>query len=430
MCDTFVTLPGRAKRNALLFAKNSDREPDEAQAIVRIPAMRHTERTLRCTYIEVPQVAHTYEVLLSKPFQMWGAEMGVNEHGVVIGNEAVFTRVPFAKKNNGLTGMDLLRLALERSRTARLALECIIELLETYGQDACGGYRNQRFFYHNSFLVADAAEAWVLETAGRHWVAQKVSFGIRSISNRLSIEQDYDLISTDAIAHAQKKGWHRGPADSFNFRKSYSDRIYTFFARGDQRMSYTRGAAENCAVGVSVPDAIDILSSHNLPHPRFRPSRASAASVCMHATGVLNPSTTTGSMIAEVPTQGPATVWLSGTSMPCLSVYLPFFFGGRTLLDNWKLPGATPDDSLWWQAESLHREICRDYQRRKALIDEERKQFQARLLLDVENLTRHRSDAAELDRFSEKCLQTYRQLLDKWRATIAGAPRKKSWWMG
>ena len=48
---------------------------------------------MQCTYIEVDQAAETLSVLLSKPAWMWGAEMGANSAGVVIGNEAVWNRL-------------------------------------------------------------------------------------------------------------------------------------------------------------------------------------------------------------------------------------------------------------------------------------------------------------------------------------------------
>ena len=84
---------------------------------------------------------------------MWGAEMGTNEHGVTIGNEAVFTREPYAA--SGLTGMDLLRLALERSRTAAEAVQTIVSLLEEFGQGGLCSLERAGFTYHNSFIVAD-----------------------------------------------------------------------------------------------------------------------------------------------------------------------------------------------------------------------------------------------------------------------------------
>lgn len=53
--------------------------------------------------------------------------MGVNEYGVVIGNEAVFTKL--ISKEESLIGMDYVRLALERSKNAKEAVEVIINLI-------------------------------------------------------------------------------------------------------------------------------------------------------------------------------------------------------------------------------------------------------------------------------------------------------------
>jgi len=186
MCDTFVALGNATYDGSVIFGKNSDREPNEAQELVLIPHTMHEKKGhVNCTYINIPQVPETNAVLLSKPFWIWGAEMGANEHGVVIGNEAVFTKVPY-QKEPGLIGMDFIRLALERATSA-------------------DGF-SHKMYYHNGFLIADRHEAWVLETAGKHWAAEKVQ-EIRSISNVISIRSHWDRASDELVSFAVSKGW-------------------------------------------------------------------------------------------------------------------------------------------------------------------------------------------------------------------------------
>jgi len=191
MCDTFVALPDATLNGDLIFGKNSDRPSGEIQDVVSLPAQVHsTGDSLQCTYLLITQAPHTHAVVLSKPRWMWGAEMGANEHGVVIGNEAVWTTEPYAE--TGLLGMDLVRLGLERGATAYDALRVIADLMEEFGQ---GGNCAEHYAmnYHNSYLIADETEAWVLETAGCYWVAEKITSGTRSISNNLSIHDNGDL---------------------------------------------------------------------------------------------------------------------------------------------------------------------------------------------------------------------------------------------
>ena len=60
MCDTLVL-----KENGLIFfAKNSDREPGEAQLVVRIPPVKNDrQRKLKATYIEIDQTSHRHGVI-------------------------------------------------------------------------------------------------------------------------------------------------------------------------------------------------------------------------------------------------------------------------------------------------------------------------------------------------------------------------------
>ncbi|MGC2958284.1 peptidase family C69, partial [Pseudomonas aeruginosa] len=77
----------------------------------------------------IPQAAQRHALVIRLPSWIWGAEMGVNEHGVAFGNEAVFTKLT-RQRGTAVLGMDLLRLGLERGASAREAVVLISGLLQ------------------------------------------------------------------------------------------------------------------------------------------------------------------------------------------------------------------------------------------------------------------------------------------------------------
>ena len=85
MCDTLCVVGARGT----LFAKNSDRPPTEPQVVEALDR-RAPGGALRTQYLELP-IRGAHALLASRPTWLWGLEHGVNEHGVAIGNEKVWT---------------------------------------------------------------------------------------------------------------------------------------------------------------------------------------------------------------------------------------------------------------------------------------------------------------------------------------------------
>jgi dipeptidase len=381
MCDTFVALAPATADGSVVLGKNSDREPNEAHEVVLVPAADHEPgTTVTTTYLRIPQAPHTHGVLLAKPYWIWGAEMGVNSFGVAIGNEAVFTRIPH-EAVDGLIGMDLLRLALERSRTADEAVHVITDLLERYGQSGqCGHTHDLR--YHNSFIVADSAQAWVLETAGREWAASRLQrYG--SISNALTHHRDADLSSPGLVDEAVRRGWCTGP-DDFDFAADYSDRIYTRFSDARPRQCRTEGVLASAAGMVTPALAMQLLRDHGDRGAAadWTPARGLLGQdVCAHAGfGPVRVSQSVGSMVAHLVPDEPPSVWVTGTSAPCTSVFKPVWFDGG-LPDLGPTPTGTYDSAaLWWRHEDLHRASLAHYPDAIATYATERDRMEADLL--------------------------------------------------
>lgn len=329
MCDTQVVLADAA----VWFTKNSDREPSEPQPVVRYAAVRgDSARTVRVSHIEVEQVADRHAVILSQPAWCWGAEMGVNDAAVAIGNEAIFSNR--ATLQPGLLGMDLVRLGLERASTSRAAVDVITGLLERHGQGGPAGYADRRFCYDNSFLIADPQEAWVLETAGRSWAARRVE-NRYAISNALTLDGELALRSADV-------------EPGTDFARRFDTRLMPHFAGSAKRRELALQACD--ARDASWGGSAARLRSHQ--RGNADPARGSNADVCMHAAGYVRRHQTTGSMIARLDARG-AIVTFTGTSAPCLSIFRPAAFDG-----NWSV--LTPEAQrlqapLWRRHEWLHR---------------------------------------------------------------------------
>ena len=430
MCDTMVALGNSTADGSVIFAKNSDRQPNEPLLTIRVPRRKHEKGSkLKCTYIEIDQVEETFEVLLLKPSWMWGAEMGCNEFGLNIGNEAVFTREKQGPES--LLGMDMLRLALERCRNSEEALDLIIDLLERYGQGGNCGYE-KKFYYHNSFLIADPETAWVLETAGEFWAAEKVK-DVRSISNRLSIGKTYDRGHPNLVQHAVEKGWCKGE-DDFHFAECYTDPLVTRFSGSMDREGTSSCVLQKEKGRITMQTMRGILRSHEEGLEGKQFTRHTLKSVCMHA-GFLYGDHTTGSYIASL-NGDKHTYLVTGGSTPCLALYKPYWLiDGETF----SFPEEEEIEALefWIRREKLHRYVLvnkipdldaylAERDRIEAWIDEELANLRGDLsnhqkLLDIMN----EALAAE-----EKLLEdTFNTIpdLDK-PGTLGGNPYFRAYW--
>ncbi|HZK20710.1 MAG TPA: hypothetical protein VFC76_00375 [Oscillospiraceae bacterium] len=306
MCDTLIAVPPATADGYIIFGKNSDREPNEPLILQRFSkGTRKTGTKQKCTYIEVETKEQIHEVLLMKPSWIWGAEMGFNSKGVVIGNEAVFTKEKQLKEP-ALLGMDRLRLALECCDTAEKAADYIIDLLLRYGQGGKAGY-TENLRYHNSFIISDRKEAFVLETAGKHWALKKID-DYYSISNALTLEDNYDKSSLSG---------------GVPFKKRFDDKLFSYGSKGNLRQQFSMAHLSENNGNITTATVLDILRSHcgNKKTKGF--TGGSMYSICMHAGGIIS-SQTTGSMILRSKGND-STAFISNTSLPCVSLFMPYW---------------------------------------------------------------------------------------------------------
>ena len=169
----------------------------------------------------IEQVPHTYQTVGN-----------MNEFQVIITETTWGGRPELEDKTGGIDYGSLIYIALQRAKTAREAIDVIVNLANEYGYASEG----------ETFSIADKNEAWIMELIGKGtnmrngvntqkgivWVAMRVPDGaICAHANQARIgkfplkDPENCLYAPDVITFARRKGYFEGLDEEFSFKKAY-----------------------------------------------------------------------------------------------------------------------------------------------------------------------------------------------------------------
>lgn len=171
---------------------------------------------------QIPQAPHTYKTVGN-----------MNEHQLIIGETTWGGRLELMDSTAIMDYGSLIYVALQRARTAREAIQVIVDLANEYGYASEG----------ESFSIADKNEAWVMDLIGKGvemkdgknvnkglvWVARRIPDGyICAHANQARIQTfplndpENCLYAPDVIEFARSKGYFSGKDEDFDFSAAYN----------------------------------------------------------------------------------------------------------------------------------------------------------------------------------------------------------------
>ena len=184
---------------------------------------------------DIPQASETFSTIGN-----------MNEYQLIIGETTFGGRAELEGANGIMDYGSLIYITLQRAKTAREAIDVIVELANTYGYASSG----------ESFSIADTEEAWIMELIGKGpdskgivWVARRIPDGyISAHANQARIstfplnDPEECIYAPDVIEFARSKGYFSGNDEDFSFCDAYAPldfgalrgceaRVWSFFNR-------------------------------------------------------------------------------------------------------------------------------------------------------------------------------------------------------
>jgi len=283
-CSSFLVTKGASQDGSVMITYTCDGE--FLPHLEYIPAQDHEpgstieirgrDGKIRGAVKEVP---HTYAVV--------GL---MNEHQLAIGETTFGGRRELRNPDGLLHYFFLMRLALQRAKTAREAIKVMAELVEEYGYASSG----------ESFSIADPDEAWIMEMIGpgpggkgAYWVALRIPDGYISAHANMSRIGEFPvndtencLYSPNIFSFAEEKGYYdKKLGKPFSFRYAFDPhqpsslrtcaaRVWSMFRRSapsqDFSPDFQRGVKDTKPYPlwikpdkrISLHDVMDIMRDH------------------------------------------------------------------------------------------------------------------------------------------------------------------------
>lgn len=221
-CTSFLVGKNASADGSAFITYNAD-DYGMFGRLIYYPAGHHAPGTMRRVvdgdtnhYLgEIPEAAETYAVMGN-----------INEYQVAITETTFGGRAELVDTAGIIDYVSLMAIALQRSKTAREAIQVMTTLVQEYGYASSG----------ESFSIADPNEVWILEMIGKGsgergtvWVAVRIPDDcISAHANQSRIHQfdmkdkDNVMYAADVVSFARKKGYFSGKDEDFSFSKAYA----------------------------------------------------------------------------------------------------------------------------------------------------------------------------------------------------------------
>ena len=229
-CTNFIVTRGASTDGSVMVSYAADSHQLYG-ALYHTPAGKYRSGTMLpvCEWDtgrylgDIPQVQRTYSTVGN-----------MNEHSLIIGETTYGGRHELEDPKGLIDYGSLIYITLQRARTAREAIDTIVELADTYGYASSG----------ESFSIADRDEAWIMELIGKGfeddgtganarrgivWVARRIPDGyVCAHANQARIttfpldDPENCRYAPDVVSFARKMGYFDGADQEFSFADAYA----------------------------------------------------------------------------------------------------------------------------------------------------------------------------------------------------------------